>query len=299
MSRPDLNLLVALDVLLEEGSVASAARRLKLSPSAMSRTLSRLRESTGDPLLVRAGRGLAPTPRAIALRAHVGRVVQDAEAVLRPAQAVELATLSRSFTIRTREGFVETFGPALLARVRRDAPGVRVRFVQKLDKSSGPLREGEVDLETGVVGKIAGPELRAQTLFRDKHIGVVRPNHALSRGRVTLARFAKGKHVAVSRRGVDQGPIDEALQKLGIERDISVIVGSFSTAISLARTSDLIAVVPERHTEALRAGVHRFTLPIELPEIAISLIWHPRLDADEAHRWLRRCMREVCGARVG
>src|SRR5512139_3243859 len=148
MSMPDLNLLVTLDVLLTEGSVARAGRRLRLSPSAMSRTLARLRETTGDPLLVRAGRGLVPTPRALELRDRVGPLVQDAEAVLRPAEEIDLASLARTFTLRTREGFVETFAPGLLDRVRAEAPRVRLRFIQKLDKESKPLREGAVDLET-------------------------------------------------------------------------------------------------------------------------------------------------------
>ena len=126
MSHPDLNLLVTLDVLLTEGSVARAARRLRLSPSAMSRALARLRETTGDPLLVRAGRGLVPTPRALELRERVGRIVQDAEAVLRPAEKLDLARLVRTFTVRTSEGFVETFGPSLIARVSEEAPGVRL-----------------------------------------------------------------------------------------------------------------------------------------------------------------------------
>src|SRR5262249_1033608 len=143
--------LVALDVLLQEGSVARAAQRFRLSPSAMSRTLARLRETTGDPLLVRAGRGLVPTPRALELRARVGQLVQDGEAVLRPAEKLNLKQLVRTFTLRTSEGFVENFGPGLIALVGRQAPGVRLRFVQKLDKDSAPLRDGTVDLETGVV----------------------------------------------------------------------------------------------------------------------------------------------------
>src|SRR5215831_6753974 len=183
MARPDLNLLVTLDVLLQEGSVAGAARRLRLSPSAMSRALARLRATTGDPLLVRAGRGLVPTPRALALRARVGPLVQDAEAVLRPAETLDLARLVRTFTLRTSEGFVENFGPALMARVARQAPGVRLRFVQKPDRDSAPLREGAVDLETGVVGETTGPEVRAQSVFRDRFVGVVRLGHALSRGK--------------------------------------------------------------------------------------------------------------------
>src|SRR5258708_36048076 len=126
MSRPDLNLLVTLDVLLAEGSVARAARRLRLSPSAMSRALARLRETTGDPLLVRAGRGLVPTPRALELRERAGQLVQDAEAVLRPAEKLNLKQLVRTFTLRTREGFVENFGPDLIARAGEEAPGVRL-----------------------------------------------------------------------------------------------------------------------------------------------------------------------------
>ena len=149
MPMPDLNLLVTLDILLAEGSVARAARRLRLSPSAMSRALARLRETTGDPLLVRAGRGLVPTPRALELRERVGQLVQDAEAVLRPREKIDLQRLVRTFTLRTNDGFVENFGPHLIARVGMEAPGVRLRFVQKQNKDSASLRDGTVDLDTG------------------------------------------------------------------------------------------------------------------------------------------------------
>jgi len=295
MATPDLNLLVTLDVLLAEGSVARAAQRLRLSPSAMSRALARLRQTTGDPLLVRAGRGLVPTPRALALRERVGQLVQDGEAVLRPAEMLDLRQLTRTFTLRTREGFVENFGPDLIARVGAQAPGVRLRFVDKPDKDSTPLRDGAVDLETGVIGKATGPEVRAQALFRDRFIGVVRMGHALSQGEITASRYAAGRHIAVSRRGLDKGPIDEALSPLGLEREIVTIVSGFSTALALARDSDLIASVPERHTGNLRAGMYTFPLPVSLPEITVSLLWHPRLDADPAHGWLRGCVRDVCG----
>src|SRR4051812_18426932 len=109
MSTRDLNLLVTLDVLLAEGSVARAARRLRLSPSAMSRALARLRTTMGDLLLVRAGRGLVPTPRAIELREQVSQLVEGADAVLRPAEKFNLAQLVRTFTLRTSDGFVENF----------------------------------------------------------------------------------------------------------------------------------------------------------------------------------------------
>jgi len=296
MSTPDLNLLVTLDVLLAEGSVARAARRLRLSPSAMSRALARLRETTGDPLLVRAGRGLVPTPRALELRARVSQLVQDAAAVLRPAEKLNLKPLVRTFTLRTSEGFVENFGADLIARVGAEAPHVRLRFVQKPNKDSTPLRDGTVDLETGVVENTTAPELRVQALFRDRLVGVVRIGHALSQGEITPSRYATGRHISVSRQGLDKGPIDEALQPLGLERQIVTIVDGFSTALALARASDLIASVPERHTGSLRAGMHSFLLPVATPEFTVSLLWHPRLHADLAHRWLRECVRDICAA---
>ena len=294
MPIPDLNLLVTLDVLLAEGSVARAAQRLRLSPSAMSRALARLRETTGDPLLVRAGRGLVPTPRALALRQRVGQIVQDGQAVLRPAEQLDIAQLSRTFTLRTSEGFVENFGPALIARIAKEAPGARLRFIAKPDKDSEALRDASVDLETGVIGETTGPEVRTQALFKDRFVGVVRKRHALAKGNVTAARYAGGRHILVSRRGLDKGPIDDAMKKTGLERQIVTIVGGFAAALALARTTDLIASVPERHTGNMRDGLHSFPLPVATPSITLSMLWHPRLDADPAHRWLRGVVRDVC-----
>jgi len=262
----------------------------------MSRALARLRKTTGDPLLVRAGRGLVPTPRALELREAVSRLVQDAEGVLRPAETPDPKQIIRTFTLRTSDGFVENFGPALIARAGAEAPGVRLCFLQKTNKETTFLRDGIVDLETGVVGDTISPELRVQMLFRDRFIGVVRNGHSLSEGKMTAARYTAGRHILVSRRGLDRGPIDEAVKMLGLRREIVTIVGGFSTALALARASDLIASVPERHTGNLRAGMYSFPLPVSSPEIAISLLWHPRMDADPAHRWLRGLVMDICVA---
>jgi DNA-binding transcriptional LysR family regulator len=294
MTSPDLNLLISLEVLLAEGSVARAAQRLRLSPSAMSRTLARLRATTGDPLLVRAGRALVATPRALELRERLSQVVQEAEALLRPELAPDISQLLGSFSLRSSEGFVENFGAALIARVASEAPGVRLCFVQKTRKENDALRDGSVDLETGVVGVNMGPELRVQALFRDRYVGVVRSGHVLCEGEITAARYAQGKHICVSRRGLASGPVDQALGAIGLQRDIATIVGGFSSALALARSSDLIASVPERHSGTLRAGMHSFPLPLSLPELTVSLIWHPRLQADPAHRWLRALVMDVC-----
>ncbi|MCU0308971.1 MAG: LysR substrate-binding domain-containing protein, partial [Thermoleophilia bacterium] len=230
------------------------------------------------------------------LRGRVPAVVQEAHDILRPAGAPDLGGLERTFTLRTSEGFVENFGPGLIARVGDEAPRVRLRFVPKPDKGAVPLREGTVDLETGVIEPTTGPELRAQALFRDRLIGVVRAGHPLAAAPVTRPRYLAGRHIAVARDGMRQWPVDEALEALGTGRDVATVVGGFATAVGLARASDLIATVPERHTAELREGMQAFALPFDTPDFTVSLMWHPRLDADPAHRWLRGVVREVCAA---
>lgn len=297
MATPDLNLLHTLDVLLTEGSVVRAGKRLQLSPSAMSRALARLRAVTGDQLLVRAGRGLVPTPRAIEMREKVHDLVEEAHVLLRPADRLELATLERTFVLRTSDGIPETFGPMLIARVQQEAPGVQLRFVRKLDKDSEGLRDGSLDLETGVVGGTTGPEVRALALFTDRYIGAVRGDHPLAGGEVGPADYAAWNHVVAWRPGLNLLGINELMEGLGLTRHVMTTVDGFSAALALARGSDLIATVPELHTAALREGMFTFPVPLPVPEFTISLLWHPRLDGDPAHRWLRKCVMEACGDR--
>lgn len=297
MNAPDLNLLIVLDALLSENSVARAAETLGLSPSALSRSLARLRATTGDPLLVRAGRDLVPTPHALELRVQVRALVEGAQAVLCPCKNADLGGLERTFTIRANEGFVDTFAAELLALVMETAPNVRLRFAPKPDKSVEALRMGAVDLEIGVVGH-TGPELRVQALFRDRFIGVVRAGHPLAREEVTPQRYASFGHISVSRRGQLSGPIDNVLDTLGLQRTVAAIVSGFPAALSLARDSDLIANVPERQTAKSRGGMFSFPLPVLTATLTVSQIWHPRFDNDPAHRWLRSCLRRVCATQA-
>ena len=302
MADSDLNLLTALDALLAEGSVVGAARRLRLSSSAMSRTLARLREATGDSLLVRAGRGLVRTPRAAELRERVRHLVEEAQTVLRPAVAsLDLAELKRSFTIRSNEGFVEIFAAQLVAAVAAVAPNVRLRFAPKPDKDVGALREGLVDLEIGVLGK-SGPEIRVQTLFRDHFVCAVRAGHPLLGGKITAKRYAAYGHVVASRRGRESGPVDEALGALGLARTVVAVVPSFRAALSVASASDLLALVTDSFFNATQghqarsgpAEVRSFPLPVRTEAITVSQMWHPRLDACPAHRWLRGLVLATC-----
>jgi DNA-binding transcriptional LysR family regulator len=294
MQAPDLNLLYTLDVLLSEGSVTRAARKLRLSPSAMSRSLARLRSVTGDQLLVQAGRTLVPTPRAVEMREKVRDLVQDARVLLRPAEGLNLSALERSFTLRTSDGFMETFGPSLIRKIRDEAPGIHLRFIRKLDKDSAGLRDGSIDFETGVVAPVIGPEVRAQALFTDRYVGVVRAGHPLAERLVTVCDYIDYGHVIAWRQGLELGLVDELLDQSGMKREVVASVDGFAAAASLARGTDLIATIPEKHTGGLRHGMSSFALPLPVAPFTISLLWHPRLDGDPAHRWLRECIREAC-----
>ncbi|SFE43359.1 DNA-binding transcriptional regulator, LysR family [Phytobacter palmae] len=297
MTEPDLNLLFALDVLLAERSVAQAARRLGLSASAMSRTLGRLRETTGDPLLVRAGRHMVLTPYAEGIRERTQKAVFEARTVLRPAQTeLNISTHEQLFTLRANDGFVEVFGPALIAEAAVIAPGITLRFVAKPEKTPYPLREGLVDLEIGVLSEM-GPEIRVQALFRDRFVGVVRKGHPLSQIKaVTTSHYSEWKHVVASRRGALSGPVDDALAEAGLTRKIAAIVPGFPAALAVARATDLVALVPASFliNQSAAADLSVFELPVKTSGITVSQLWHPRSEVDPAHRWLRAFVRNVC-----
>ncbi|QKJ87125.1 LysR family transcriptional regulator [Paramixta manurensis] len=302
MTEPDLNLLIALDALLTEGSVIGAARRLGLSASAMSRTLGRLRAVTGDPLLVRAGRQMVLTPHAEQMRQDAQNALSAARRVLRPPVSIlNLSTLVRIFTLRTNEGFVAAFGAALIAAAAAVAPGVCLCFAPKPEKSAMPLREGIIDLEIGVLEEM-GPEIRLQALFRDRFIGVVRKGHPLeAESRVSAARYADFGHVIASRRGRVKGPVDDALAALGLSWRVAAVVPNFPAALTVAQSSDLVALVPASLMMALPDGkgvFHTFELPVKTNQITISQMWHPRVEADPAHRWLRQLVLHVCQQQV-
>lgn len=307
MTEPDLNLLIALDALLTEESVAGAARRLKLSASAMSRTLSRLRIVTEDPLLVRAGRHMVLTPYAQEIRERSHDAVFEARCLLTPpSSTLNLSTLKRTFTIRANDGFIDAVAASLIATVAISAPYIRLRFASKSEKNVKYLREGQADLEIGVLDKAMGPEIRLQTLFKDKFCGVVRKDHPFQKAdNITPEQYVSYGHVIASRRGLTKGPVDDALTELGLERNITAIVPSFPAVLSVIRTSDLVGLVPasflndHNHTDGNGlAAIHRFELPVKTESITISQMWHPRLDKDFAHRWLRKLVLDVCQQKI-
>ncbi|WLS04956.1 LysR family transcriptional regulator [Shinella oryzae] len=183
MPAYDLNLLVALPALLPEESVAGPARRLRVSEWAMSRTLSRIRETFSDAILVRAGRSLVPTPRAIELRERVSLLIEKTQAMLHDPFTFDPPVLQRTFTIRANEGFVLQFGGGLLQKIAVEAPKVGLGFTVKTEKDVRALREAQIDLNIGVLSH-AGPEIRMLTLLHDRFVDVTRLDHQLTSGEV-------------------------------------------------------------------------------------------------------------------
>ncbi|VVU51928.1 LysR family transcriptional regulator [Burkholderia anthina] len=302
MEDIDLNLVAALDVLLTENSVTAAARRLGLSTSAMSRTLTRLRAATGDQLLVRAGRKLVPTPHATALRDRVHAIANDARAVLRPATAdVDMSTLAATFTLRAAASFMDMLAGPVVAAIGDIAPGVRVRFVSKPDRDPGPLRDGTVDLEIGKRGDDA-PELHTRPLFHDWHVAVARAGHPLfASGKITPARYAACRHVIASQLGDFGGPADDATGPRAPAHDVHVVVPGYPDAMRVAAGTDLIALVPRSSLGnaftpglAQALGLRSFDIPVRLPGILVSALWHPRMHGDPVHRRLRDTVIDTC-----
>jgi DNA-binding transcriptional LysR family regulator len=285
----DLNLLAALDALLEEGSVAGAAARLHVTAPAMSRSLGRIRRTTGDQILVRTGHAMTPTPYAIAVREQVHKLLQEVQGVLAPSRELDLTTLERTFTLRWHDSLVALSGPALLAAVRKQAPGVRLRFTAESSTDTPELRRGEVDLEANA-NRPTAPDIHAERVAETHHVIVVRRGHPLTRVKaVTTARYAASEHITISRRGSLGNALDDALAQLDLARRVVATAPTEAAAFEFVRGSDLLVTAPESTTRSAAAdlGLTLLPLPLELPPAAVYLSWHQRYDTDPAHVWLR------------
>ncbi|USI71564.1 LysR family transcriptional regulator [Sphingomonas morindae] len=296
MDYPDLNLLIALDALLQEESVVGAARRMDLSPPAMSRTLGRIRGVFGDPILVPAGRKMVPTPRAQELRDPIHSLVSQALGIMQPAGERAIRTLRRSFTIRANDSFIVAFGARLARHLRDTAPGVSVRFAPEVGDDDDALREGHVDLFIGATETLDA-EVRVQALIKTAIVCVAREDHAIFANEITPHAFAAYEQIVVSRRGRLSGPIDAALVHQDLRRKVALVAPTFSTALLLLAGSDLILPLPDLYllgTPHLPVGMRAFPIPLDLPPVTLRQAWHPRFETDTAHRWLREMIRDMC-----
>lgn len=292
----DLNLLRVLDALLEEGSVVGAAERLHLSAPAVSRSLGRLRRALEDPLFVRSGRELVPTPRAVAMRDDVHRALAEVTAVLTPdEQQFDPSRLERRFVISAADAMIAVVGLGLVDRIKALAPGVQMDFLPDTNEVE-LIRSGTVDLDIGAP-HAAAPEIETQVLFTEQLVAVIREAHPLAGANLTVRRFAGAQHVDVSATGKRTRLIDAALDDLGYERKDVMVVPSFVVAAHLVVDSNAVTVLPA----TLVASLGRYLplvalpLPIDMPSLPVGQSWHRRNSNDPAHKWLREQVADLAG----
>jgi DNA-binding transcriptional LysR family regulator len=297
MKTYDLNLLRTLDALLDAGSVTGAAERLHLSVPATSHALARLREVIGDPLLVRAGRRLVPTPRAAALREPVAQLLAQAAALVQVPRANDLKTTERTFVVRAPDSFAIAYGGALGAALTAVMPLAQLRFVTETTGDAGALRDDRIDLDVGTF-RPRDPELEVIDLFHQPLVAVVRADHPLAARPATARRYAAQAHVDVQRREGAPSAVDDALAVLGLSRRVVVTVSHAGAAPIVAARGNFVATVTERMAQAMAPGFGLAIVPLPfLPRgEPVVMAWHPRRVADPAHVWLRQQVLAVISA---
>lgn len=283
-----MGLLLSLDALLQEGSVTGAARRVGLSTPAMSHALARIRERLGDPILVRSGRGMLLTPRAMALKAQVHNVVTEAKRALAPERPFVASELARTFVVHASDYVLTVLGARVDTLLREAAPKVCLRFVPNTPDDPAMLRDGGADLAVGIYGDLP-QEMRIRRLLTDRFVCVARREHPLVKKRMTLEHYVSIPHIQVAPRGKPGGYIDDVLRERGVSRTVARAVPYFVTALHLAAETDYLLTISERIAKAFAEPLRLAILeaPLPLRPYALSLVWHPRFDRDAGHQFLR------------
>ena len=286
----DLNLVVALDALVSECHVTRAAARLGITQSAASHALARLRDLLGDPLLVRGPTGtMVPTPTARLLAPKLRSALDALTSALR-GETFDPATARRTFHVGASDYVELVMLPQLTARLERLAPGIDVWVHTYNDWGDGELASGALDLVIGPPRGAARPRAAYErVLFSESFTCVMRANHPLSRGRLTLRRYCEVSHLMVAPRGTPGSFVDDALAAVGKTRRVALAVPHFLVVPYVIAASDLIATLASRIAALFAATLELVTVPppIEVPKFEIALAWHERNHHDAAHRWLR------------
>jgi DNA-binding transcriptional LysR family regulator len=285
--KPDLNLLHALGILLEERNVSRAAERLHLTQPTVSGMLSRLRELFDDPLFIRTQHGLLPTPRAEALEPALRQLLADTAALVQ-VSGFDPKSSDVVVSLSVNDYMQSILILPLAQRLRRVAPlmklGVRHLAVTGLLPM---LARGEVDMAI-TIPEFTDPALHSRFLYREEYVAVVRKEHPIRSRRVSLQRFLAYDHVLVSPSdGAFEGPADVALKRLGRQRRVALSVPSFFILADVLQIDNLIALMPERLFLSQSTKLRRIDIPIEVPGFDVVVAWHSRTHHELAHRWLR------------
>ena len=295
----DLNLLVVLAVLLHEGSVTRAAERLGRTQSAVSHALDRLREALGDPLFVRAGRDLTPTPRAEGLRAPVAAATADLRALFRETPRFDPATSPRHFTLTASDYLQVVLIPPLVSRLRQSAPASTLTVRGPKAQVCERLARGEYDFSLSVALEDSG-SLFSQKLFDDRFVCLLAEGHPALRHGLDRSTFLRLPHALVSPLGGGSGYVDRELAREGQSRHVAVVLPDFMVAPRVLAGTDLVLTLPERVASLfVGTGVVAVEPPLPLPPLAGHLVWHERLANDPGALWLRGLLGEVAAALGG
>lgn len=299
MDSSDFGMLLFLDALLQEGSVTAAARQLGLSTPAMSHALARIRKRLGDPILVRSGRGMLLTPRAQALRPRVHALILEARRVLEPESPFIPRELERTFTVHASDYVLTILGGEVDRILQAEAPRACLRFIPNAMDDPAQLRDGASDLAIGIYGDLP-QEMRTRVLLTDRFVCVVRRGHPVLEQPLTLETLIRLLHVQVAPRGKPGGYLDDVLREQGVSRTVARAVPFFVTALQLVSETDYVLIVSERI--ALRYAetfsLELLEVPLTLRPYALSLIWHPRVESEPAHRFLREVFLRASQLRV-
>jgi DNA-binding transcriptional LysR family regulator len=300
MASPELlSLLPSLEALLEEGNVTRAAARLNISQPRMSARLAQLRALLADPLLAPAlkGRGMALTPRAQALRSALPEALRGLGTALAAPEPFDAARSRRTFRLLANDNALAIAGPALVGAAHdAGATGVRFAFL-RLEPSTfaQQLERGEADLALGSASVLdRAPALLSRVLLRDRFATAQRRTHPRGTAPLDLDAFCRCGHVMVSSEGAGfVGSVDQALAALGRERHVVASAQGYLLALAIAASSDLLATLPERLLHAYGDTLMVFETPLPLEPFQFGLAWHPRMQADSAHAWLRTILTQT------
>jgi len=294
LSRLDLNLLVSLDILLAEGNVTRAAQRLGLSQPALSTQLKQLRRTFGDPLLIPAARGMTLTARAEALRQPLREALAQVQGVVTGARSFDPGTADQIFRIAASDAIHSGASALLVQRLRRVAPDCRVAL---LGYEAGRIQEqmaaGQIDLWLGARPSTP-PNLRARSLYEERYLCVMRPDHPSAGAPLDLDRFCDLDHVLVSPVGGGfHGVVDDSLAALGRTRRVVASLNSFLLVPTVIGSSDLVATVPARLARAWDRLLAVLQPPCDVAGFTVTMGWHARAHADPAQVWLREQLTDL------
>jgi DNA-binding transcriptional LysR family regulator len=308
--RIDLNLLEYLDVLLRERNVTKAASHLGLSQPAMSNGLGRLRVMFDDPLLVRTSDGMTPTERALELQPVIREVLAKVDKAVQPQAAFDAATAERFFRIMATDYAESTIFPPILQRLREAAPGITLDIMTPSDVSFLDVEQGKVDMVINRFDSIP-QSFHQKTIWEDDFACLFSADNPI-RNNFTLDSYLQAQHVWVSKTGMGVGVgmnpddvqrlgwVDEALNRIGHQRRITVFTRHYQAAMLMAEQNDLIATIPAKAAK-LQAHNPRVVVeqpPFEIPPIELKMAWSPLLQNNPAHQWMRRLIVEVAREQI-